>query len=157
MVDTSNDASKQHIGSSDPTGLDADPATARPTNFKMLQEALLNEYSLNVNKANDCQDNAQGQSDTVDALLQRLQSAINDENDLKAQEVSDMKEMLVTYEQSLAKMIKFGKDKDMQDGAKTMIDKLCLDIEKLEAQNKTNQAVYKNLMQEMKAKLEQRI
>ena len=53
MVDPSKDTSKQHIGSSDPTGLDAERITARPKNLKMMQEALLNEYALNVNKSND--------------------------------------------------------------------------------------------------------
>ena len=95
MVDLSNDVSKQHIGLSDPTDLDADRITARPTNFRMLQEALLNEYSQNVGKDNDRQDNAQGQNDTVDALLQRLQSAINDKNNRKAQEISIRKDFLV--------------------------------------------------------------
>ena len=84
MVDPSKDAGKKQIDTTNPTGLEADPITAKPTNFKMLQEALLNEYALNVSKTNDRQNNVQGQSDTVDALLQRLQSAINDENTLKA-------------------------------------------------------------------------
>ncbi len=94
MVDPSYDASKQHIGSSDPICLDADPAKVRLTNLKMLQEALLNEYSQNVGKDNDRQDNAQGQNDTVDALLQRLQSAINDEKAKKAQEILKRKDLL---------------------------------------------------------------
>ena len=49
MVESSKDAGKQqHIGSSSPTGLDADPITARPDNFRMMQQALLNEYAQNV-------------------------------------------------------------------------------------------------------------
>ncbi len=49
MVDPSKDASKQHIGSDSPTGLDADPITAKPTtNFWVMQEALLNEIAQNV-------------------------------------------------------------------------------------------------------------
>jgi hypothetical protein len=56
MVEPSKDAGKQHIGFSSPTGLDADPITARPENFRMMQEALLNEYARNVSKANDRQD-----------------------------------------------------------------------------------------------------
>lgn len=72
MVDPSKDAGKKQIDTTSPTGFGTDPITARPANFKMLQEALLNEYALNMSKTNDRQNNVQGQSDTVDALLQRL-------------------------------------------------------------------------------------
>ena len=159
MVDSTKNVAREQIGSTSPTGLDTDAKTAKPSpeNFKQLQEALLNEYSLNVSKVNDRQDNAKGQNDTVDALLQRLQSAINDENSRKAQEVLEMKELLATYEQSLAQMIKLGKPESKQAGTKSTIDELRLDIENLEAENQSNQAVYEDLVQEMKAKLEQRI
>jgi hypothetical protein len=40
---------------------------------------------------------------------------------------------------------------------KSMIDKLRVAIENLEAELQVNQAVYEDLVQEMKAKLEQRI
>jgi hypothetical protein len=53
MVEHSKDASKEHIGSSSLTGLDADPTTARPENFKMVQEVLYNEYAQKVSKAKD--------------------------------------------------------------------------------------------------------
>jgi len=54
MVDPSKDASKQHIGSDSPSGLDADPMIAKPTtNFKVIQEALLNEIAQNVGLAID--------------------------------------------------------------------------------------------------------
>jgi len=49
MVDPSKDAGKQRIGSDSPTGLDADPIAAKPTtNFRVVQEALLNEIDENV-------------------------------------------------------------------------------------------------------------
>ncbi len=49
MVDPSKDAGKRHIGSNIPTGLDADPITAKhTTNFWVMQEALLNEIAQNV-------------------------------------------------------------------------------------------------------------
>ncbi len=47
MVDPSKDAGKQHIGSSNPTGLDADPKKAMILDFKKMQEALLNEFVQN--------------------------------------------------------------------------------------------------------------
>jgi hypothetical protein len=58
MVEPSKDADKQHIGFSSRTGLDADPITARPENFRLMQETLLNEYAQNVSEANDRQDEA---------------------------------------------------------------------------------------------------
>ncbi len=73
-----------------------------------MQEALLNEFAQNVAQGNDRQDNVQGHDDTVNALMQRLQSAIEDENDQKAQEISEMKGMMANSEQTLAQMIKFG-------------------------------------------------
>ncbi len=94
MVDPSEDAHEQHINSSSPIVLVADPIAAGPTNFVMLQEALLNEYYPSVSEPNDHLDNAQGQSDTVNALLQRLQAAINDEKTRKAQEIIGMRGML---------------------------------------------------------------
>jgi hypothetical protein len=54
-------------------------------------------------------------------------------------------------------MIEYGKSKSMQAGARTVIDELRLDIENLEAEDQANQAVYEDMVQEMKAKLEQRI
>ncbi len=40
---------------------------------------------------------------------------------------------------------------------KTAIDELCVKIENMEAENRDNQVVYEDLVQEFKAKLEQRI
>jgi hypothetical protein len=45
----------------------------------------------------------------------------------------------------------------VRDGFKTAVDELRLKIENLEAESQANQAVYEDLVQEMKAKLEQRI
>ena len=68
-----------------------------------------------------------------------------------------MKNMLATNKQSLEQMIKYGKSESMQAGVKTVINDLHLDIEKLEAENQAIQAIYEDLVQEMKAKIEQRI
>jgi hypothetical protein len=54
-------------------------------------------------------------------------------------------------------MISLGKSPSAQANIKTAIDELRLEIENLEAENHANQAVYEDLVQEMKAKLEQRI
>ncbi len=54
-------------------------------------------------------------------------------------------------------MISLGLPQSAQNGIKTAVDDLRLKIETLEAESQVNQAVYKDLVQEMKAKLEQRI
>jgi len=54
-------------------------------------------------------------------------------------------------------MVNFGDDPSMLEGTKTTIEKLRVVIEKLEAESQANQAVYEDIVQEMKAKLEQRI
>jgi len=46
MVDPSKDG--ERIDSDIPPGLDADPTTSRPENFRMQQESLLNYYAQNV-------------------------------------------------------------------------------------------------------------
>ena len=48
--------------------------------------------------------NAKEQRDLIDALLQQLQSEIDDLNAKKTQEVDEMRDMLATYEQNLALM-----------------------------------------------------
>ncbi len=48
--------------------------------------------------------NAKEQRDLIDALLQQLQSEIDDFNAKKTQEVDEMRDMLATYEQNLAQM-----------------------------------------------------
>jgi len=96
MVEPSKDAGKRHIDSLSPTGLEADPLTARPENFRMMQQALLHEYAQIVSEVNDRLINVQDQSDTVEILLKRLQSTINDENTQKAQKITGMRGMMVT-------------------------------------------------------------
>ncbi len=50
-----------------------------------------------------------------------------------------------------------GLPQSTQNAIKTAVDDLRLQIETLEAESQVNQAVYEDLVQEMKAKLEQRI
>jgi len=54
-------------------------------------------------------------------------------------------------------MISLGMPQSVRDGFKTAVDELRFKIENLEAESRANQAVYEDLVQEMKAKLEQRI
>jgi hypothetical protein len=50
-------------------------------------------------------------------------------------------------------MVTLGLPQSMQDGARTPIDQLHVVIEELEAEIKANQAIYEDLVQEIKAKL----
>ena len=68
-----------------------------------------------------------------------------------------MKDLLAKKEQLLAQMISLGLPESAQSGIKTAIDDSRLEIETLEAESQVNEAVYEDLVQEMKAKLEQRI
>ena len=54
-------------------------------------------------------------------------------------------------------MVTLGLPQSMQDGARTPIDQLHVVIEELEAEIKANQAIYEDLVQEIKAKLQKRI
>jgi hypothetical protein len=69
----------------------------------------------------------------------------------------EMKDMMAILEQQLAQIIKSGKSLAAQAGIKMAIDDYRLNIEQLMAETQTNQAVYQDLVQEMRAKLEQRI
>ena len=64
---------------------------------------------------------------------------------------------MASQEQSLAQMIQFGKSQSMQAGVIAMIEELRLDAENLGAQTRINQSAYDDLVQEIKARLEQRI
>ena len=68
-----------------------------------------------------------------------------------------MKDLLAKKEQLLAQTISLDLPQSAQTVIKTAIDDSRLEIETLEAENHANQAVYEDLVQEMKAKLEQRI
>jgi hypothetical protein len=54
-------------------------------------------------------------------------------------------------------MIKSGKSESMQAGVRATIEEVRLDAENLEAQTRINQSAYDDLVQEIKARLEQRI
>jgi hypothetical protein len=54
-------------------------------------------------------------------------------------------------------MVKSGKNQSRQAGLMAMIDDMRLDIKQLEAQTLSNQGIYDDMAQEIKAKLEQRI
>ena len=161
MVDSSKDTLKAKTGTPTPTGFDMDSATisemtARFVSLVESHKALQAEHSRCNNQVNN-QPLANDRSTAIDALLQQLQSAIDDENSRKMLEVNEWKDMLTTLEQQLAQMIKSGKSQSMQTAIKTAIDELRLDIANHEAQIRKNQSIYDDLMDETKAKLEQRI
>ena len=79
------------------------------------------------------QANAKQARDAVDALLQQIKAAIDEENSEKANEVTEMKDILAMQEQSLAQMIKSGKSQGVQATIRVAIEQLCSDIEKIEA------------------------
>ena len=89
--------------------------------------------------------------------MQQLQTAIDEENSKKTLEINEIKDIMASQQQALAQLIKSGKSQSLQANAIAMIDELRLDAEKLEAQTHTNQGVYDDLVQEIEARLEQRI
>ena len=102
MVDSSKNSAKKQTPT--PTSLDMSSikiseSKTKVASFVELQQALLAEHSLKQSKVNNPQLNAKEQKDTVDALIQQLKSAINEENSRKAQEIQEMKDMLANQEQ----------------------------------------------------------
>ena len=125
--------------------------------FKELQQAILDDISRQSSNLSHPQANAKQARDAVDALLQQIKAAIDEENFEKAKEVTDMKGILATQEQSLAQIFKSGKSQAMQASMTITIEELRSDIEKIEAQTRLNQAIYDDLVVEITAKLEQRL
>ena len=68
-----------------------------------------------------------------------------------------MKDLLANYEQSLAQMKGLGLPQSAQNGIKTVVNEMRLEIEILEAESQANQDVFEDMVQEIVAKLEQRI
>ncbi len=115
-------------------------------NFKDIQKAILDGV-------NDPRLNDKGRRDVVDAMLQQLKQAIDDENSGKILEIQERKDQQLQLEQ----VLKTAKTKSMQDSMTAAIDQLSLEIQQLEAQILHSQAVYEDLLQEMVAKLDQRV
>jgi hypothetical protein len=69
--------------------------------IKELHGVILTEYSLYLSRVNSPQEHAKAQRGTFDALLQQLQSAIDEMNSGKAQEIKDMQDSLAMQEQQL--------------------------------------------------------
>ena len=69
--------------------------------IKELHGVILTEYSLYLSRGNSPQEHDKAQRGTVDALLQQLQSAIDDINSGKAQEIKEMQDSLAIQEQQL--------------------------------------------------------
>jgi hypothetical protein len=94
MVDPTKNVVNEHIGSFSHADPDADSTAAKLTDFKKIQEAILKGQDLNVSLADSRQDKASGLNDTVYALLQRLQTTINDKHSGKTQEILKIKDLL---------------------------------------------------------------
>jgi hypothetical protein len=161
MVDSSKEILKEKTVTPTPTGFDMDSATISEMTAKFVSlveshKALQAEHSRCNNQVNKHLQANNGRA-AIDALLQQLQSAIDEENSRKLLEVNEWKDMLTTLEQQLSQMIKSGKSQSMQAAIKAAIDELRLDIANHEAQIRKNQSIYDDLMDETKAKLEQRI
>jgi len=67
------------------------------------------------------------------------------------------KGILANQEELLAEMKKSDESQSMQAGVTAIIEELRSGIEKIEAQSQLKKAIYDDLVQEVKAKLEQRI
>ena len=69
--------------------------------IKELHEVILTEFSLYLSRVDNPKEHAKAQRGTVDALLQQLQSAIDEINSGKAQEIKEMQDSLAILEQQL--------------------------------------------------------
>ena len=112
MVDATKNTGTEQIGTTTNTGMDQDltpvkmlfPATS--DTFREIREAIFSNI-------NDPQVDAKKQRTAVDALLQQLQTAIDEENSNKTQEINELKDIMAHSEQLLAKMIKSGKSQSL--------------------------------------------
>ena len=92
MVDSKNTVTEQ-IVTTTPTGMDQNstavkmlfPATS--DTFREIREAIFSNI-------NDPQVDAKKQRAAVDALLQQLQTAIDEENSKKTQEINELKDIV---------------------------------------------------------------
>ena len=99
MVDPTREIVKKQIVGPYLSGLDNCPTTAsmvQPTiaAIKELHGAILTEYSLYLSRVDNPQEHAKAQRGTVDALLLKLQAAINDMNSDKTQEIKELQDSL---------------------------------------------------------------
>ena len=69
--------------------------------IKELHGVILTEYSLHLSRVDNPQEHSKAQRGNVDALLQQLQSAIDEINSEKAQEIKEMQDSLAIQEQQL--------------------------------------------------------
>jgi chromosome segregation ATPase len=154
MVEPHKNAPTEQINTA-ATDLDIN---ARPTS--KIQTVIANVREMEkaiLDGINPSQVDAKQQRDAVDELLQHLQTAVEEENSGKAQEIKEINDSIATLEQELAKMLKSGKNQSRQAGVMVMIDDMRLDIQSLKAQIQANQGIYDDMAQEIRAKLEQRI
>ena len=93
MVDSTKNTVTEQIVTTTPTGMDQNstpvemlfPATS--DTFREIRDAILDQI-------NDPQVNTKKQRAAVDALLQQLQTAIDEENSKKTQEINELKDIM---------------------------------------------------------------
>ena len=139
MVDPTREIVKKQIVGPYLSSLDKCPTTAsmvQPTidAIKELQKAILTEYSVYLSKVDNTQELAMTQNNAVDALLQKLQSAINEMNSEKIQQIRQLQDSLDFQEHQLQST----KSESLRTTYKTVIDQLCPLIDKLVAETQLN-------------------
>jgi hypothetical protein len=135
MVEPNKNALPEQINTAT-TDLDIN---ARPTS--KIQTVIANVREMEkaiLDGINPSQLDAKQQRDAVDVLLKQLQTAVEEENSGKTQEIKEINDSIATQEQELAKMVKSGKNQSRQAGLMAMIDDMRLDIQSLEAQTQAN-------------------
>ena len=100
MVDSTRDVTTEQTVAPNLTGQDkystaASKVQSTPETFMEHQKAMLAEYS---NRIKNLQDDLKERKDAMDAMLQRLQEAINEKNLVKLQEIEKMKAILAIQE-----------------------------------------------------------
>ena len=98
MVESTKKTDTEQIDTPIPTGMDENPTPVRmlfpatSDTFREIREAIFGNI-------NDPQVNAKKQRAAVDALLQQLQTAIDEENSKKTLEINEIKDIMAASEQ----------------------------------------------------------
>ena len=139
MVDPTREIVKKQIVGPYLSSLDKCATTAsmvQPTidAIKELQKAILTEYTVYLSKVDNPHELAMTQNNTVDALLHKLQSAINEMNSGKIREIRQLQDNLAMQEHQLQST----ESENLRTTYKTWIDQLRPVIDKLVAETQLN-------------------